>query len=118
MEQAEQIRLIAELYEDVVQVVVRKDSGIRSLGDLRGKRVYVGKDGSGTQVMAREMLDTVGVEVTVSMRNGTEQDGLSAASEKLVNGDLDAAIFMAGTPTAAVKQAMASGECELLDLAG
>ena len=118
VQQAEQIRLIAELYEDVVQVVVRKDSGIKSLGDLRDKRVYVGKDGSGTQVMAREMLDSVGVEVTVSMRNGTQNDGLSAASEKLVNGDLDATIFMAGTPTAAVKQAMESGECELLDLAG
>ena len=76
-EQREQIRFIADLYDDIVQVVVRKDSDIESLEDLLGKRVYIGKNGSGTQTMAREVLLSMGIEVTDQMRHGTEEDGLS-----------------------------------------
>ena len=117
-EQRQQISLIADLYDDMVQVVVRKDSEIKSLEDLLDKRVYTGKNGSGTQAMAREVLLTMGIEVTDQMRHGSEEDGLSEVSEKLQNGTLDAAFFLAGTPTKAVKEALESGQCQLLDLEG
>ena len=115
--QREQIRLLADLYQDVVQVVVRKDSDVRRMQDLVGKRIYVGLDNSGTNVVATEVLSQLGVEVTERMRAGTEGDGFGEVSRKLQQGVLDAAFFAAGRPVDAVKDAMASGCCALLDLA-
>ncbi|MCS7098810.1 MAG: TAXI family TRAP transporter solute-binding subunit, partial [Sulfolobales archaeon] len=44
------VRGIAVLYPEVVQIVVRADSGIKSIYDLEGKRVAIGAAGSGTAV--------------------------------------------------------------------
>jgi len=43
------LRGITTLYPEVIQLVARADAGIRSIADLRGKRVAVGDAGSGTR---------------------------------------------------------------------
>ena len=60
-DQREKIRVVAGLYKDFVQVVARRDSEIRRLGDLRGRRVYIGKDNSGTKQIAEAILKGVGI---------------------------------------------------------
>ena len=52
-DQREKLRALAGLYRDFIQVVVRGDSKIKGLADLRGKRVYIGKDGSGNEADRR-----------------------------------------------------------------
>ena len=47
------LRAIAYLYPEAVHLVVRKGSGIRSVADLRGKRVSLDEPGSGTLAAAR-----------------------------------------------------------------
>ncbi|MHC4931310.1 MAG: TAXI family TRAP transporter solute-binding subunit [Planctomycetota bacterium] len=107
----DRIQVLARLYTGVVQVLVRSDSGIGSLADLRGRKVYAGKDKSGTRPIAEGVLNSVGVsEISPS------SDSYTRAAEKVLSGELDAAIFASGTPTAAVKSAMQSGACKLLDL--
>ena len=57
----EELRLIANLYPESVHVVVRKGAGIKSLADLKGKRVSLDEPGSGTLVNARALLAAYGV---------------------------------------------------------
>ena len=101
-----------------MQVIVSKASGVERLQDLAGKRVYLGKNESGNRTIALEMLESVGIESTAPerMRSGTENDSYQDTSRKLIEGSLDAAFFLGGTPVAAVNSAMATGRFELLDL--
>ena len=54
--------VIASLYPELIQVVVRAESGIDSIADLKGKKVSVGAPGSGTEANARQLLETYGLE--------------------------------------------------------
>jgi uncharacterized protein len=56
------VRAVARLYDDYIHVVVRADTPIRVLGDLRGHRVSVGPDGSGTALIADRILGTNGID--------------------------------------------------------
>ncbi len=47
------LRLIANLYPESVHVVVKKGSGIKTVADLKGKRVALDEPGSGTLINAR-----------------------------------------------------------------
>jgi len=57
----EELRAIANLYPESVHVVVKKGAGIKSLADLKGKRVSIDEPGSGTIVNARALLAAYGV---------------------------------------------------------
>ena len=55
------LRGIAALYPNYVQIVARADSGVRSLTDLKGKRISVGTPKSGTAVNARAIFAAAGI---------------------------------------------------------
>lgn len=90
---------ITSLYPEAVQVVVLQDSGINSFEDLRGKKVAVGKPGSGVEVMAQELLTAYNMSY-----DDIEEDflGFSEAATGLKDNTIDAAIVWAGVPTAGV----------------
>ena len=52
-------QVIASLYRDVMHLVVRADSPIQSVADLKGKRVALGEPGSGSLVTAQTVLKAV-----------------------------------------------------------
>ncbi|HEV7414223.1 MAG TPA: TAXI family TRAP transporter solute-binding subunit [Casimicrobiaceae bacterium] len=55
------LRGIAALYPNYIQVVARADSGVRSLTDLKGKRISVGVPKSGTELNARAIFAAAGL---------------------------------------------------------
>ena len=55
------LRGIAALYPNYIQVVARADSGVRTLGDLKGKRISVGEAKSGTELNARTIFAAAGL---------------------------------------------------------
>src|SRR5262249_23917282 len=55
------LRAIASLFPESVQLIVRADSSIRALGDLKGKRISLGQVGSGTLADARIVLAAAGL---------------------------------------------------------
>src|SRR5437588_4483881 len=57
----EELRAIANLYPESVHIVVRKGAGIKSLADLKGKRVSIDEPGSGPLVNARARMASFGV---------------------------------------------------------
>ena len=55
------IRGMAMLYPEVIQVIATAESGITNIADLKGKKVAVGAPGSGTEVNARQILAAYGL---------------------------------------------------------
>ncbi|MFM9967688.1 MAG: TAXI family TRAP transporter solute-binding subunit [Burkholderiales bacterium] len=58
---ADKLRGIAAIYPNYVQIVATQDSGIKTLADLRGKRLSVGAQRSGTEVNTRALLRAAGM---------------------------------------------------------
>ncbi|SHM45067.1 TAXI family TRAP transporter solute-binding subunit [Cryptosporangium aurantiacum] len=94
------IRAVARIYDEYVQVVVRQDAPIRTLSDLRGKRVSVGSQGSSVEITARRLLAAAHMDDNRDIvRRGY---GVSESARLLAAGDLDAFFWVGGLPTAAV----------------
>ena len=93
------LRGVATLYPEVVQIVALAASGINTMEDLKGKRVAVGAPGSGAEANARQILNAHGITY-----DDIRADFLSfaEAADGLKDGNVDSAFLTAGTPTAAV----------------
>jgi len=55
------LRGIAAIYPNYIQIVARADSGIKTLADLKGKKISVGAPKSGTELNARAILNAAGI---------------------------------------------------------
>ena len=107
------VRLIAVLYEETLQVVVRGSVGITTPFDLRGHRVSVGASASGTEAIAEAVLHHFAIRDTdIERRNTT----MTEAADQLEQGALDAAFFVAGMRTPIVDRLLARGDMRLLSL--
>lgn len=96
------LRAVASLFPEAAQIVVRASSPIRRLADLRGKRVDIGRPGSGTQFDAEALLASAGL--TLSDLREARQEGLEAATVHLETGQLDAFFATGMAPIRAVSQ--------------
>ena len=95
------LRVIAALFPEDIHIVVRAESAIRSLKDLKGKRINLGEPESGTLADARLVLDAAGIsECDVAPRFLR----LAPAAEALASGDIDAFFIVAGAPVPAVAE--------------
>ncbi|MFF9127626.1 TAXI family TRAP transporter solute-binding subunit [Streptomyces sp. NPDC014889] len=94
---ASRLRGVARLYDDYVQLVVPRDSRIRSVADLRGKRVSVGPPESGVRLIAERVLRTAGIDPETDIR--PMGDGIGTAPDRLRQGHLDAFFWSGGLPT-------------------
>ena len=110
------LRMIANLYPESIHLVVKKGSGIKSVADLKGKRVALDEPGSGTLINARMVLAAYGVkEADIK----PEYIKPNQAGDKLKDGALDAFFFVGGAPAGASAELAASGTgIELLPLGG
>ncbi|MEU2657810.1 TAXI family TRAP transporter solute-binding subunit [Streptomyces sp. NPDC007325] len=97
----ERLRGCARLYDDYVQLVVRKGSPVQSVADLRGLRVGVGQDGSGVRLIADRVLAAAGL--TPSRDVTALPVGIDSVPEMLEKGELDAFFWSGGLPTQAVQ---------------
>ena len=100
------LRLIANLYPESVHVVVRKGAGIKSVADLKGKRVALDEPGSGTLVNARAILAAYGLKETDIK---PEYIKPNQAGDKLKDGSLDAFFFTGGAPAGAIAELASAG---------
>ncbi|MDO5528716.1 MAG: TAXI family TRAP transporter solute-binding subunit [Paracoccus sp. (in: a-proteobacteria)] len=93
------IRALASVYPNVVQIVTVEGSGINSLEDLRGKRISVGAPGSGTEVSARQILEASGItydDISAERLNFNE------TADALRDGDIVAGFWSVGPPTSSI----------------
>ena len=100
------LRLIANLYPESVHIVARKGAGIKSVADLKGKRVALDEPGSGTLINARSILAAYGLKDS-DLR--PEYIKPNQAGDKLKDGSLDAFFFTGGWPAGAIAELASSG---------
>ena len=107
----EDLRVLAPLYPNLAHIVVPRGSTARSLADLAGGTVSVGAAGSGTEQMARQILEAYSLtydDVTPRFLSFVE------SATALKDGALDAAIISVGYPAAAVLEATTTGGARIL----
>ncbi len=109
------LRAIANLFPESVHLVVRRDSGVRSVRDLKGLRISTDLEGSGTRVDALLILEAYGLGLddfeAVAASSGIAADMLRA-------GELDGFFIVAGTPVNAVKFLAADSLVTLVPIDG
>src|SRR5699024_6307446 len=60
-EEAEEVSALFSTYSQPFHIVVLEDSDIKSIDDLKGKKVGVGAPGSGAEVLNKQILDELGI---------------------------------------------------------
>lgn len=107
------LRGIAALYPETIQFVTTADSGIKSIADLKGKKVAVGASGSGSEANARQILKEVGItydDITPQYLSFGE------AVDALKDGNVDVGVVVAGFPTAAIQDLGASKSAVIVEI--
>ncbi|MGD2069735.1 MAG: TAXI family TRAP transporter solute-binding subunit [Gemmatimonadota bacterium] len=111
----EGLRVVAPLYPNMTHVLARRGLGVRGVGDLRGRTVSVGSAGSGTEQMARQLLEAAGL----SYEDVEERFlSFSESAAALRDGAIDAAILSVGYPASAVLEATTTGDVVLVPVEG
>jgi uncharacterized protein len=109
------LRAIAALYPETIHVVARADTKIKTLTDLKGKRVSLGEPGSGTLAEARLVLEAAGV---TECQLKALYPRLSEAAGLLQKDALDAFFVIGGYPVPAVTDVASMEAARLLPIAG
>jgi TRAP transporter TAXI family solute receptor len=104
---------IFSIYPELVQVVATTGSNVKSLKDLKGKRVVLGPQGSGTEANALQMLEVHGMKES-DVR--AERIDAAAAADQLKDGRVDAAFFTTGLGSAVIVDAFISGKVTMVPI--
>ena len=94
------VSAIGTLYPETIQIVTTAKSGIKSVEDLKGKKVSVGAPGSGTAANAEQILEIHGLTFDDIKKQDLSFD---ESTTGIQDGTIDAAFVTAGTPTGAVE---------------
>ncbi|XVQ07453.1 TAXI family TRAP transporter solute-binding subunit [Spirillospora sp. CA-255316] len=100
------IRALARIYNNYVHVIARADAGIRTVADMKGKRVSTGSPKSGTETMALRLLEAAGLDPG----SGVKKQALSLPEtvQGMKDGTLDAMVWSGGLPTSGITDLMTS----------
>ena len=95
-ENAKRVVAIAGLFYEPVWVLMRPGLHVSHLSELKHRRLAIGPEGSGTRVLAQQLLAANNVSAAdVTLLDSGGDDALAA----LDKGDIDAAFFVAGAPS-------------------
>jgi TRAP transporter TAXI family solute receptor len=94
------VRTLMVMYPNRMHVVSITASGIKSIADLKGKRVSTGSGGSATEVMAFRVIEAAGLDKDKDMTR--ERLGVAESTNALKDRKIDAYFWVGGLPTAAV----------------
>ncbi|MWJ27205.1 TAXI family TRAP transporter solute-binding subunit [Halomonas sediminis] len=111
--QLENIRALASIYPNAVQLVTLADSGIESLSDLEGKTVSVGAPGSGTEVNAQTLLEANGISYDDF---DPRRLNFNETADALRDGDIAAGFWSVGPPTSSILNLATTRDIRLVGL--
>lgn len=105
--------IVADLYMEQVQIVT-VDPSIKTVADLKGKKVSIGASGSGVYFNAVDVLGVYDLDADKDIVPTYQSFGDSA--EALKDGQIDAAFIVAGAPTTAVTDLASGRDIALVSL--
>ncbi len=94
------LQTLGRLYYEPLWVFYRGAAQLDRINELRGKRIAVGPEGSGTRDLALAILDASGLQTNVTLLDL----GGPAAADALIEGTADAAFIVAGLDAAIVRR--------------
>lgn len=108
------LRSVFSAYTEPFTLVVRADSGIFSLDDMKGKRINIGEKGAGQRSTLDALMKVKGwnradFSATIELKSSEQAAALCA-------GDIDVMIYMIGHPNGAIKEVTTSCDSRLIGL--
>ena len=110
----DKLRTIAAIYPNYIQIVATKDSGIKTLADLKGKSLSVGAPKSGTELNSRAILAAAGM--TYKDLGKVEYLPFAESVDLMKNRQLDATLQSAGLGVASLKDLSTSTEITVVSV--
>ena len=107
-------RVIGGLYAEAVQLVTM-DSSIKSVADLKGKKVSIGAAGSGVYFNAVDILAAAGLSEKDIQ---PQYQSFADSADALKDGKIDAAFIVAGAPTPAIQELCTTTSAKLVPIDG
>ena len=108
------LRAIARIYPNFIQIVASNRSQIKTLADLKGKRVSVGAEGSGTALNAAVIFKAAGF--TFNDLAMVDQTPFASSVRSVEQGSLDATLQSAGLGVESIRHLLASGQSTLIPI--
>lgn len=105
---------LGNVYHNFLQPVTVKDTGIKSVEDMKGKVVSVGAPGSATEVAAVRTLEAAGLDPKKDIDR--RQLGVAETVAALRDGTIDAGFWSGGLPTGALIDLAADGDMVLIPI--
>lgn len=100
-EQQHATRAVMTMFPNIAMFVTMADSGIATVADLKGKRVFLGPEGAGFEYFVGPILEAHGLSLTdVQPRYGSQQNAVDLLGDRAV----DAAMIGGGVPNPALLQ--------------
>lgn len=110
----DKLRTVAAIYPNYIQIAALKDANIKTLADLKGKRLSVGAPKSGTELNARAILGGAGMKY--SDLGKVEYLPFNESVELMKNRQLDATLISAGLGVSAIRDLCASVDCVIVEI--
>ena len=107
------MRALAQIYDNYTQVVAKAGSGIKTIEDLKGKRVSVGAPNSGTEVIADRVLEAAGMDPKSDIKR--QGLGVDESVQAMKDGSIDAFFWSGGLPTGAITDLVTTDKITMLD---
>jgi len=110
------LRSLFSVHGEPFTLVARRDSGIRVLPDLEGRRVNLGNPGSGQRATMQVVMDAMGWTTESFAFAG----GLPAAQQSLAlcHGRIEAMVYVVGHPNKSIQKATDLCDALLVDVEG
>ena len=110
------LRGMTAIYSNYVQIVASKESGIKTLADLKGKRLSVGAPKSGTELNARAIL--AGAGMSYKDLGKVEYLPFNESVELMKNRQLDATLQSAGLGVSSLRDLATSIDITVVEIPG
>ncbi len=107
------LRTIAALYPNYLQIAVTKKSGIKTIEDLKGKKVAVGAPASGTELSTQRVLEAYGMQYA-DIR--ADYLSFSEGVEGMKNGTVDAVVISSGLPNSGLLELATTEEITIVEI--
>ena len=97
------LRSVFSIHPETVTLVAAVDAGIKTIRDVKGKKINIGNPGSGQRQNAIDALETTGIDIEKDIQ--AESIKASEAAGLLQDGRIDAFFYTVGHPSGSIKEA-------------
>ena len=108
-----ELRAVFSIHAEPVTIIARDDSGIKTISDLKGKRVNIGNPGSGTRGTWEVIEKTMGWQRS-DLKLATDLKS-AETGQALCDNKIDAYFWLVGHPSALTEESLASCASHLVD---